>query len=481
MRKLIPASAILSMLLLLAAYPVNAQGFSSVIDDSNLRVSVSYPPEVKIGTCFQLVVEATALVSNVDIDDLRITVKYITGSTPQILLDVLVVDNVNDFTSTSQIYLVCVPTTSATDPTIVAELRAIYTVAGSPKNLNNNWFLAVARQKTYVEVATELQNALDTIDMLNDQINSLNNQINSLRAQVNRLQALLDEANDEINILRTRLQHANARIAELEAQLQARIGQYNQLKQQYDKLTKEFEELNRQYRQALENLASLQTKYEDLRARHEQLNQNYNKLLEDYRRLTNDYAALQSSYQLLSENYENLKERHDAALKQVGQLQSQLETAKQDYQALLMNYNSLKNENQLTRSIVFAQAAGLVGIAAAASTLYYLRRRRGTGGQAVQPSAEGQSANSPAEATQAEGEKSGEYAGSNPEESQANSSDVRVQKILSGRRITVPSNFLTRLGLHEGDRLMVEVREDHVVIRPAPKESGEDGRESENN
>jgi len=470
--------AFFTAVLLLTILPTGyAQGFSSMLDDEILKFSLSYPAEVRIGSCFQLVFEVTALKDNVGIDEIRLTVIFVHDSTSTTLLDKVIASDttLKKDKDIFSIFSICVPRRVAADPSIFAVLFANYTRDGSDyKPLTNRWLLAIAREKTYDQLAAELDNARRTIRDLRITVAELRDEIDRLRREIHRLENMLEDARLEI--------------ARLEEELSNADDRYQQLKQDYEKLSGEYEELSLLYAETTAELKALQESYDRLSGEKDALARDYNNLLRDYRSLTEDYTALQASYNLLKETYDNLSKRHESAVKQIGQLQSQLDDAKQEYRMLLMNYESLNRENALTRSIAFMQAFVLVAVAAIVSAAYYLRRRRTpeAGQQPPQPAEAPKPPATPPSTSvdQAQAEQPGQ----DQPQQQQEESGKRVQRMLSGRRVTVPSDFVSRLGLREGDQLLVEVKEDYVVIRPfhetrqRQQESGarEDGDEASN-
>jgi len=421
-----------------------AGAFSVIVDDSRIKFSLSYPPEVEIGSCFQLEFEATAL-GDITIDVIKLTLVYQTnGGTSTLLSTVIVEDeSVSSGWFVHKVFSVCVPRTARADPFIRGILYANYS-RSSVEPLTHEWFLAVARTDTYDEVLDELENAEETISSLQSQVTSLQGQIASLQSQLNA---------------------ANSQIATLTNNLTASRAAFDSLQTRYSELSADFKELDERYKQTLAELMVLQTRYQELRSRDEALAGNYEKLLGDYRKLTEDYAALKSSFTQLQELYTGLSSRHEAALQQIGELQSQLRRAQQDYGMLQVSYSSLSEENLLTRNVAYAQAAGLVGLGAFA---YLWSRKK----PKTRPAAEKPPTPTPA----TEG---GQPPATPPPPAQTtappiiteppppSNGSVRTQKMLSGRRVTIPSEFASKLGLAEGDAVVVELKNNEVVMKRA--------------
>ncbi|MDJ0269066.1 MAG: AbrB/MazE/SpoVT family DNA-binding domain-containing protein [Aigarchaeota archaeon] len=450
---------VMLVLLALALLPnTAAQAFSLVVDDASIKFTLTYPPEVKIGACFQLIFDATAL-GDIYIDKIRLVVKYQANSYTQTLLDDTLASDINVMAGwfVQKSYTLCVPSVVRADPSVSAELFANYTRDTVAKPLTYRWFLAVAREKTYDEVVGELNSAKRLIDQLEATINSL-------RAKIDALNARIEALNAEINRLR--------------GDLAASENEYNSLKASYDALTEEYKQLDAQYKQALEGLRQLQERYDDLRQRNSVLAQNYEQLLADYRQLTDEYNSLQASYQQLREVYTNLSKRHEDSLREIGQLKNQLDESKKAYESLLLSYNSLSQENILTKNIAYGQAAGLIGLAAFTSATYLLKRRREkrAAQQAAQPSQATPPPPPPPQPQQAAPTETPQHP---QEEGQRLNSHKRLQRMLSGRRVTIPSEFANMLGLKEGDMVVVELKNNKVIVKPAPEDLQQEGEGGE--
>ncbi len=451
-------AAVMLALLALALLPnAAAQAFSLVVDDASIKFTLTYPPEVKIGACFQLIFDATAL-GDIYIDKIRLVVKYQADSYTQTLLDDTLASDINVMAGwfVQKSYTLCVPSVVRVDPSVSAELFANYTRDTVAKPLTYTWFLAVAREKTYDEVVSELNSANRLIDQLEATINSLRAEIDALNARINALKSQLDAANAEIDRLR--------------GDLAASESEYNSLKASYDALTEEYSQLDAQYKQVLEDLRQLQERYDGLRQRNSALAQNYEQLLADYRQLTDEYNSLQASYQQLREVYTNLSKRHEDSLREIGQLKNQLDESKKAYESLLLSYNSLSQENVLTKNIAYGQAAGLIGLAAFTSATYLLKRRRER--RATQQAAQPSQATLPPPPPPPQPQQAAQTeTPQHPhEEGQRLNSHKRLQRMLSGRRVTIPSEFASMLGLKEGDMVIVELKNNEVIVKPAPED-----------
>ncbi len=415
--------------------PVSADGFSSIVDDGRVKFSLHYPPEVKIGSCFTITFQTTVL-GSIDIVRLRLTILFVSEAGSQTILSDTIISSPRSFSAgdiINKVYSVCVPRRVVVDPVVVAELFANYTRSSVAEPLKHNWLIAVARDRTYDEVVRELNEARATI-------NSLQSTIGSLRA--------------EISSLRERVESLSREVARLETMLAGSQQSYDKLKSDYDKLTAEYQALNEKYLRTQGDLQALQAEYDELRRENNALSDRYQLLLTDYNSLSSDFTALKASYAQLQTIYNELRSRHDAATMQIGQLQQQLDDAKRSYDLLQLSYNSLSQENILNRNIAYAQAAGLIAVGSVAATAYLMRRRGvktlGGGEKTLPPAPPPPPPPEPAlQAVPTIGGGGG-----------------KVQKVLSGRRVTIPSEYASLLGLDQGDSVSVEVRDDSLVIKP---------------
>jgi predicted nuclease with TOPRIM domain len=427
----------LCILLSLALLPlsVSADGFSSIVDNGRVKFSLHYPPEVRIGSCFTTTFQTTVL-GSIDIVKLRLTITFVSEAGSQTILTDTIISSTTSFSpgdTINKVYSVCVPQRAVRDPVIVAALFSNYTRSSAAEPLTHNWLIAVARDRTYDEILRDLNEARDTI-------NSLQSTINSLRA--------------EISSLRERTDTLNRELARLETLLATSQDAYSRLKSDYDKLTVEYQALNEKYLRTLGDLQALQSRYDELSRENSALYDRYQQLLSDYNSLSSDFTSLKASYSQLQTIYSELRSRHDAATMQIGQLQQQLDDTRRSYDLLQLSYNSLSQENILNRNIAYAQAAGLVAVGSVAATAYLVRRRQRSYSEAGKtvtppppPPPPPTPEPGPAVPTVAEG-------------------GPRVQKILAGRRVTIPSEYAKLLELREGGSITVEVRDGSLVIKP---------------
>ncbi|MEM4189606.1 MAG: hypothetical protein QW544_03715 [Candidatus Caldarchaeum sp.] len=347
------------LLVLIVMLPITAlgDGFSSIVDDGRLKISLSYPPEVKIGSCFSLVFQTT-FIGPVTVDRLKLSVTYVTEAGSTVLLSDTIISSLISFNPgnvLTKTYSVCVPSAPRIDPLLTANVYINYTRGASYEPLTHGWMLAVVRNRAYNELVDDLARAQNLIT-------SLQNTVSDLQNQINRLRARLEEALRESAGLSASLEEARAEIQRLNAR--------------YEMLSKEFKELNQKYLDTVGELRALQAVYDSLRKENAALSDNYRVLLNDYRNLTGEFTALQASYTQLQSLYNELSSRHEAAKQNIGYLQSQLDQTRAMLQDLQLRYNMLNGENTLHRNLAYAQAFLLVGVATGLTTFAASRRWR---------------------------------------------------------------------------------------------------------
>lgn len=436
MRLAIVALAVLLLTPLLSVAYAD-EGYIALVEDSNLKISVTYPPEVKVGSCFNLRFQADAF-SNMTIDDLRLKVVYYYNGGSEVLYDENLVDSLyveRGWVLTKTISI-CVSRHKVVDPFLEARVDAEYQLESlETRELSHEWYMSIVREETYEELQEELESA-------NEKVESLERQVDELLEEIDALMARLDDLQEQFS--------------ELNTSHQTLLENYNSLQDQYNKLEEKYNELNEEYRQALVEYERLRTQHEQLSLTYQQLSSNYQSLLSDHQETLSQLSQLKAVYQDLEQRYNELKERHEAALTTIGGLQSNVEDLKsrlaekeEAYQELEAMYNSAVNEGTLTRSVLYAQSAAVAGIGAGIMIFAFAKKKRGAG--SLQKS---------------EGEGNGEGNG-------------RVQRILSGRRVTLPKEAFQRLGLKEGGRVVVQLLEDGVKVTPFKEEQEKPSEEQE--
>ena len=404
------------------------EGYIALVEDSNLKISVTYPPEVKVNSCFNLRFQADAF-NNMTIETLRLKVVYYYDGGSDVLYDENLVDSL--YVERGWVLMktisICVSRRRVVEPFLEARVTAEYRLDTlETRELTHEWYMSIVREKTYEELQSELESA--------------NERVESLEKQV-------DELLDEIDDLMARLDGLQEQFSELNTSHQTLLENYNSLQDQYSKLEEKYNALNEEYRQILVEYERLRTQHEQLSSTYQQLSSNYQSLLSDYQETLSELSQLKAVYQDLEQRYGELKERHEAALTTIGGLQSNVEDLKsrlaekeEAYQELQAMYNSAVNEGTLTRSVLYAQSAAVAGIGAGIMIFTLTKKKRG------------------AESTRRpEGEGNGEGNG-------------RGQRILSGRRVTLPKEAFQKLGLKEGGRVVVQLLEDGVKVTPLKEE-----------
>ncbi|MDW8063227.1 MAG: hypothetical protein RMI43_03555 [Candidatus Caldarchaeum sp.] len=332
-------------------------GFSSLVDDGRLKISLSYPVEVRIGSCFTVSLQVTFL-GNVNVSRLRLTLTYISEAGSTTILSDTIINAPTSFTSghvITKTYNVCIPTAVRRDPLVTASVFANYTRDGTYKPLTHTWYLATVRNRTYEDIERDLARA--------------ENQISSLQKTIQELQT-------EIHRLRTRIEDILREAGRLASSLDASRREYERLEQRFQNLSGEYRALNDRYVSTVGELRSLQVLYENLRKENAALMENYRVLLNDYRNLTREFNMLQSSYNQLKTIHENLSNRHEAAKQQIGYLQSQLDQTNKELGDLRLRYSLLGEENTFHRNLMFAEAFILLALLTAVTTYAVSRKTR---------------------------------------------------------------------------------------------------------
>uniref|UniRef100_A0A7J3VTZ8 Uncharacterized protein n=1 Tax=Caldiarchaeum subterraneum TaxID=311458 RepID=A0A7J3VTZ8_CALS0 len=350
------AALVLAALLLIPS-TVGADGYSSIVDNGRIKISLSYPAEVKIGSCFPLVLQTTFL-GSVSVQRLRLTVVYVSEAGSTTLLNDVIISSLTSFSPgnvVSKTYSVCVPSAVRRDPLVSAVVFVNYSRGMVFEPLTHEWMLAVVRDRTYPELLNELANAERSLSSLRRAVEELQSQVSSLRS---RLEDLLRE---------------NVRLS---TSLEEARREYGRLEDRYEALSIDYKALNERYVNVLGDLRALQTLYESLLKENTGLNENYRSLLSDYRNLTREFTALQASFTQLQVLYNSLSDRHDGARQQIGYLQSELEAARASLRDIQLQYAVLTGENSLHRNLAYAQAFVLVVVATGMASVFVSRRIR---------------------------------------------------------------------------------------------------------
>ncbi len=435
-------------LALIVATPANGEAYTAILQDENLRISLYYPPEVKINSCYNFRFEAQAFES-LTIGEIRLKVKMYRNGVTETLHDSILVDDtaVGSGWTFSKNIVVCIPTPRRPDPFLEAEIYASYTLdSGDTKTLSTEWYMSTVRTKTYDELLSELDETKKKIKYLEGRVRDLEDDIEELEERLSNMSRSYNELLTDYKALQKSFQRLQ--------------DDYGSLQQKYIGLQDEYKNLSEEYRKLLIDYEKLRTLYEKLIDENKQLQSNYNSLREDYISLTKEYYSLQGVHQDLTERYNDLTSRYELNIETIGQLQSTINSLEKTIREkdekineLNLIYSSTASENTLTKSILYAQTAAVVGVGAGIYIMS-LRRRK-----AAQPST---------------GFSSQPLVPPPPtaplKEEMKNSGNGRVQKILSGRRITLPRDALEKLNINEGGKVVVEVYDDYVKIMPVKGE-----------
>ncbi len=444
-RSAFPLSLALALLLGSLLLPSgSAITFNSLIDDGKLAVTLNYPSEVKRGTCFNVRVEVNALTT---MNDLNVTlvIELRSGPSVYVLFSGKVVDDWSGGPGpvANSIVGACV-TTSHPTGLIVLRTSIEYHIGASRLTLDSSFLMGYARDTTYNELAALYSAAQSEISRLRSVVEDLRREAEMLRTRISELMS-------EISALGARYDALRERYASLQSDYANLLSRYQELQQSHERLQRDYEGLTRQL--------------ESLRASESELRKAYSALQEELERLRAEYAALQKQHASLTALHEDLKSRyeqldsaHQEAVRQIGSLSGALEEKGRQMDAVMAMLDNALRERNVFSNIVIAQALGLGGLGA----LYLFERKRARrspspatpsvhvpeGGSGEPPSSEVSSAPAQSEL-----------------QSQENGNGGMVQKVISGRRITIPKKVAELLGVDVGDQVELGVIGDALMVR----------------
>jgi predicted nucleic acid-binding Zn-ribbon protein len=452
-RSVYPLSFALLLLLGSLLLPAgNAITFNSLIDDGKLAVTINYPSEVKRGTCFNVRVEVNALTAMSDLN-VTLVIELRSGPSVYVLFTGKVVDDWSGGPGpvTNSIVGACV---TSSHPTGVIVLRTSieYHLGPSKLTLDSSFLMGLARDTTYDELAALYSAA-------QNEISRLRSAVDDLRREAERLRARISELMSEVSALNARLDALRERYERLQSDYASLLSRYQELQQSYAKLQEDYENLTRQH--------------EALRATNSELGKAYDALQKELEKLRAEYAELQKQHASLTALHEDLKRRyaqldsaHQEAVKQIGSLTGALEERGRQMDALMAMLDNALRERNVFSNIVIAQALGLGGLGA----LYLIERRRfRRSGPSAAPSVkvpEGGSGGPSANGADSPGLQSAQGAQSQTDlQSQENGNGGLIQKVISGRRITIPKKLAELLGVDVGDQVELGVIGDALMVR----------------
>lgn len=429
---IVVASALLAALV--AASPADAEAYNTILEDGNIRVSLSYPPEVKFRACYTLRFDAQAF-KDLQILEIRLTVKLYADGAVQVLHDSFLVSSLS--VTGGWVYAknigVCIPAQQRPDPFLEGKIRVKYMVGGQENSLLAEWYMSVVREMTYDELLSRL--------------NEARREIREMEKKINHLQVLMDE-------LRSRLESLSKSYSELSSAYRAIKDSHSKLQEEYSSLQDKYEGLLDDYRKLLVDYEKLRSSYSSLMSSYDLLKSNYDSMRRDHNTLLEEYHKLRGIHQTVTENYESIRSRYEDSVNTIGRLEAtikrledELRERQRQMNELNMVYTSVVNENTLTKSILYAQTAAIAGLGAGIFIVNLMRKRSG------RASAE-----------------SVQEAASRRAEDTENSKNGKIQRVLSGRRVTIPRDAVEKLGIKEGGKVSIEVHEDHVVIKPIKEE-----------
>jgi peptidoglycan hydrolase CwlO-like protein len=435
----------------------NAITFNSLIDDGKLAVTFNYPSEVKRGTCFNVRVEVNALTAMSDLN-VTLVIELRSGPSVYVLFTGKVVDDWSGGPGpvTNSIVGACV-TSSHPTGVIVLRTSTEYHLGPSKLTLDSSFLMGLARDTTYDELAALYSAAQNEISRLRSAVDDLRREAERLRARISELTSEVLTLNARLDALRERYERLQSDYASLLSRYQDLLSRYQELQQNYAKLQDDYENLTRQH--------------EALRATHSELRKAYDALQKELEKLRAEYAELQKQHASLTALHEDLKRRyaqldsaHQEAVRQIGSLTGALEERGRQMDSLMAMLDNALRERNVFSNIVIAQALGLGGLGA----LYLIERRRlRRPGPSAAPSVKAPEGGSGGPSTtEANGAQS-----QVEQQSQENGNGSMVQKVISGRRITIPKKVAELLGVGVGDQVELDVIGDALMVRKSSRGS----------
>ncbi len=407
---------------------VSAQGFSTVENDLEFRVD--YPVEVKVGSCITV---SFWMKASQNLTDLIVNLAIYSHENSEVetLYSEVIVseDEVDAGWTKSKSIQVCIPSEEPVDPYLRAKLEFRY---NETKEIDYEWYMSIVRDETYGELESEVED-------LQDEVSDLKNQINNLEDQ-------LEAKDQELSSLQEEYQELLVEYSALEASYQQLKEDYARLEEEHQDLEKDYSSLQESYQSLSDTHQSTLIELERLRALHESLSNHYESLEEQYQSLLRDYEstlselrAYKAMYTDLKSRHDDLRSRHEDLIAEAASLRQKIADLEENYNSLSRVYEATLGESSLAKSVLFAQTAAV----AAGVGIYALLSRRWARRE------------KPAEAAE-EG-----------------NSEKKVQKVLSGRRITIPSEAASKLGLKEGDLVEIDYGNGKIIVRPAREEKPE--------
>ncbi|MCD6591959.1 MAG: DUF4201 domain-containing protein [Thaumarchaeota archaeon] len=429
--RIIGLSTILLAFLLSAA---SASGYSVIEDDLEFRVD--YPVEMEVGSCYTI---SFWMKASENLTDLVVvlSIHYHRNSEVDTLYSDTIIseEEVSAGWTKSKTINICIPSEEPKDPYIRADLEFSYKLNGSDKELSYEWYMSIVREESYED--------------LQSRVSSLQNKISSLEDEIDDLEKELNEKSQKLEDLEEAYQQLLAEYSSLKSSYQELEDDYNKLKDDYSSLESAYKSLSDTHQSTIISLEKLKTEYESLSRRYESLSKQYASLLKDYESTLAELRTYKAMYSDLKARHDDLRMRHDELIAEAARLRQKISDLEENYVNLSRVYEATLGESNLTKNILFAQTAAV----AAGLGIYALLSRRF--GRVSPPR--------PAEA-QEEG-----------------NSEKKIQKILSGRRITIPSDAAAKLGIKEGDKVEIDYANGKLIVKPVKEQpSGERGEGEKN-
>jgi len=407
---------LISLMVLIASLvmPLSAQGFSTVENDLEYRLD--YPVEVKTSTCFTINFWMKA---HKTLTDLRVSLSifYHENSGVRTLYSdtIISTDVLEAGSTTSKSISVCLPRARPVDPYLRAEIEFYY---NSSRRLSHEFYMSIVRAETYAE--------------LESQVSTLRSKVSNLESRISALEKELDQKSQELNKLKDDYNKLLANYLSLKESYQNLKDDYQSLQEDYSRLQRSYESLSSKHQSTLMDLERIRALYDSLTRQFNKLEEQYSSLLRDYESTLSELRTYKSMYEDLKARHDDLRSRHDTLIAEAAQLRQRLADLEEDYSYLNRVYEATLGESSLTKNILFAQTAAV----AAGLGIYAILSRK----LAKRPRS--------------------------PEVMEEGNGGKKIQKILSGRRVTIPSDAAARLGIKEGDLVEIDYGNGSIIIRP---------------
>ncbi|MCS7145085.1 MAG: hypothetical protein RMJ28_07415 [Nitrososphaerota archaeon] len=458
--KLVIAATLMAFALILpTAY---AQAYNIVVEDARIKVRLTYPPEVEISSCFNIQIEVTALSA---LDDLYLHLKivYFYDSRSQTLFNSVLIDTLDVASPGVVLFrniVLCIPAPVAVDPWLEAKITLRYLTDSTPVELTNTFYLSTVRQVSYERLSARLADA-------NREISRLRSEVENLRSEVSALRTRLEEAAKREEALKARVEE----LTRLKEQLEKRLAELQAVREEVEE---QLSDLTGRYNQLLIDNSGLQERYKGLMDNYAVLQKSYEELRRDYEMVSRDLASMTSLYNDLRSRHDSLRTSYEDSVKTVGQLQGSLSELEKQREVLQAMLAQVSGESGFFRSVAVGQGVGLIALGGGVAA-WALLRRRGRPITGQQPVA----VQTPPPPPPTQPTQTGNPASINTPQSQTTTpppaqqqetvpepdSEI-VQKIISGRRITIPSRLADKLGIGIGDHVKIGVLGDKLVLMP---------------